>query len=81
MLNVARAPQGRPVLVQAGASEEGKELPKTAAKARRKKAPALDGAIKLMNPRADFTQVVTPPAREGQAPRSKTSSGTKLPRS
>jgi FMN-dependent oxidoreductase (nitrilotriacetate monooxygenase family) len=25
-LNVARAPQGRPVLVQAGASEEGKEL-------------------------------------------------------
>lgn len=26
--------------------------------------------------RADFTQVVTPPAREGQAPRTKTSTGT-----
>ena len=26
--------------------------------------------------RADFTQVVTPPAREGQAPRAKTSTGT-----
>lgn len=38
---------------------------------------SLESFVRTVNTgRADFTQVVTAPAREGQAPRSKTSSGT-----
>ncbi|HEY2572837.1 MAG TPA: DUF1553 domain-containing protein, partial [Verrucomicrobiaceae bacterium] len=58
------APDGNFVLTELtiAQSEEGKDLPKAVGKAKRKKAPVLDGAIKLMNPHADFTQDSFSPA-------------------
>jgi len=51
------APDGNFVLTEfsVAQTEEGKALPKAAPRARRKAAP-MAGAVKLMNPRADFVQ-------------------------